>query len=600
MDFLLVIHGKNSGNRFNLQERVITIGRGQKCDIRILDDEISRRHAELRHEGKGWHITDLNSSNGLYVNGRKVVSQRIALGDQIQLGGTVLRFTSTADSESRKTGAVDLFDTPDDEDERTARPLRSGVSADEFAPRTAGESEHTRPAWSKNERDHLNLIYRTIYTISQTLDIDRLLNQIMERIFDWIQIDRGCFVLYDQATHKLTPKAVKRKQGVEVPMVIRSSVINYVIKNEEFVSTTDTPNPRLLQEIAAQGASEAICVPMIGRYGLVGVLYVDIAGPAAENGGVPQAEKTGPAPAPSEETRLPGEGDSRPPVPKTERYLTREHIKLMFAIAHQVAMALEDTQYYSAMLQAERLAAVGQTVAVLSHHIKNILQGIEGGSYLIQKGLSADDKQMVQKGWGIVEKNQGRVSDLILDMLSFSKERQPIFALGNINEILQDVQELLESRGADFEIRLVTGPDLSIPKFFFDGEQIHRALMNIVSNAIDAIRNARALPENLEITRTTQAPPRGMVRMTSSWRPDEKIVRIIIDDNGPGIPAEQRADIFRPFYSVNKSGGTGLGLSVAQKITQEHNGQLSISDSPEGGARFLMDLPFIEKEPARE
>ena len=287
-------------------------------------------------------------------------------------------------------------------------------------------------------------------------------------------------------------------------------------------------------------------------------------------------------------------------MPKTERYLTREHIKLMFAIAHQVAMALEDTQYYSAMLQAERLAAVGQTVAVLSHHIKNILQGIEGGSYLIQKGLSADDKQMVQKGWGIVEKNQGRVSDLILDMLSFSKERQPIFALGNINEILQDVQELLESRGADFEIRLVTVPDLSIPKFFFDGEQIHRALMNIVSNAIDAIRNARALPENLEITRTTQAPPRGMVRMTSSWRPDEKIVRIIIDDNGPGIPAEQRADIFRPFYSVNKSGGTGLGLSVAQKIAQEHNGQLSISDSPEGGARFLMDLPFIEKEPSRD
>ena len=208
-------------------------------------------------------------------------------------------------------------------------------------------------------------------------------------------------------------------------VVLDSSVINYVIKNEEFVSTTDTPNPRLLQEIAAQGASEAICVPMIGRYGLVGVLYVDIVGPAEESGGVPQAEKTEPALPPSEETRIPEEGAPRPPMPKTERYLTREHIKLMFAIAHQVAMALEDTQYYSAMLQAERLAAVGQTVAVLSHHIKNILQGIEGGSYLIQKGLSADDKQMVQKGWGIVEKNQGRVSDLILDMLSFSKERQP-------------------------------------------------------------------------------------------------------------------------------------------------------------------------------
>ena len=75
---------------------------------------------------------------------------------------------------------------------------------------------------------------------------------------------------------------------------------------------------------------------------------------------------------------------------------------------------------------------------------------------------------------------------------------------------------------------------------------------------------------------------------------------IAIVEIAAGTAAEQRADIFRPFYSVNKSGGTGLGLSVAQKIAQEHNGQLSISDSPEGGARFLMDLPFIEKEPSRE
>ncbi|MBR2693898.1 MAG: FHA domain-containing protein [Thermoguttaceae bacterium] len=595
MDFLLVVHGKNSGTRFDLQDRVITIGRGQKCDIRILDDEISRRHAELRHEGKGWQITDLNSSNGLYVNGRKVSSQRIVLGDQIQLGGTVLRFTSTADSESRRPGSVNLLDSSEDDADRTAR--KNADSPEVFAPRSAGEAENARQPWSENERDHLNLIYRTIYTISQTFDIDRLLNQIMERIFDWIQIDRGCFILYDQATRKLTPKAVKRKQGVDTQMVIRSSIINYVVSNKDFVSTTDTTNPRLLQELASQGAREAICVPMIGRYGLVGVLYVDVVEPTDAE--MPAAADPVPGDT-ADETRIPPGEDFPSPAPRKERYLTREHIKLMFAIAHQVAMALEDTQYYSAMLQSERLAAVGQTVAVLSHHIKNILQGIEGGSYLIQKGLSTDNREMVQKGWGIVEKNQGRVSDLILDMLSFSKERQPIFTLGNINEILQDVQELLESRAADFEIKLVTVPDKTIPKFFFDGEQIHRALMNIVSNAIDAIRNARALPENLEITRTNQAPPRGMVRMTSTWRPDEKTVRIIVDDNGPGIPVEKRADIFRPFYSVNKSGGTGLGLSVAQKITQEHNGRLTISESPEKGARFLMDLPFIEKEPVQE
>ena len=185
-------------------------------------------------------------------------------------------------------------------------------------------------------------------------------------------------------------------------------------------------------------------------------------------------------------------------------------------------------------------------------------------------------------------------------MLSFSKERKPIFASGNINEILKEIKELLDLRAADSGIRIETELDETIPKFFFDGEQIHRALMNIASNAIDAIRSARVLSENLEITRTTPEPPRGIIRMTTTWLPNDKTVQIIVDDNGPGIPPEKRTEIFRPFYSFNKSGGTGLGLSVSQKIAQEHNGRLTISESPERGARFLMELPFIEKEPVQE
>ena len=368
MDFLLIIHGKNSGNRFDLQERVLTIGRGQKCDIRILDDEISRLHAELRHEGKGWKITDLNSSNGLYVNGRKVASQRIVLGDQIQMGGTALRFSSTADSESRRPDSVNLLGSVDDELSHTARPHKNAEPSD--AVRPAGVPEQTRQPANESGQDHLNLIYRTIYAISQMLDIDRLLNQIMERIFDWIQIDRGCFVLCDQATHKMTPKAFKRKQGIDQQMVLRSSIIDRVINTRECASTIDQNNPAILQEFAGQGAGEAICAPMIGRYGPVGVLYVDIVGsPFDEEADAPAA-----APAKGEKTRLPAEEAPSSPAPKKNRYLTREHLKLMIAIAHQVATAIEDTQYYSAMLKAERLAAIGQTVAVLSHHIKNILQ----------------------------------------------------------------------------------------------------------------------------------------------------------------------------------------------------------------------------------
>ena len=82
----------------------------------------------------------------------------------------------------------------------------------------------------------------------------------------------------------------------------------------------------------------------------------------------------------------------------------------MVAIGHQAALAVEDTSYYSAMVQAERLAAIGQTIATLSHHIKNILQGIRGGSYLIEEGLKDSDNDVVRKGWRIVEKNQEQIS----------------------------------------------------------------------------------------------------------------------------------------------------------------------------------------------
>src|SRR4029077_3326776 len=97
-----------------------------------------------------------------------------------------------------------------------------------------------------------------------------------------------------------------------------------------------------------------------------------------------------------------------------------EHLKLMVAIGHQAALAVEDTMYYSAMVQAERLAAVGQTIAMLSHHIKNILQGVRGGSYLIEMGLNDHDDEMVRKGWNIVEKNQNKISAMVMDMLTFS------------------------------------------------------------------------------------------------------------------------------------------------------------------------------------
>ena len=284
---------------------------------------------------------------------------------------------------------------------------------------------------------------------------------------------------------------------------------------------------------------------MQGRYGVVGVIYIDTYTP-------------------------PGRFIQRP----ANRF-SEQHLKLMVAIGHQAALAVEDTSYYSAMVQAERLAAVGQTIATLSHHIKNILQGIRGGSYLIEEGLKTAEYDVVSKGWAIVDKNQEKISNLVMDMLSFSKEREPEMVAADINEVVNDVVELMASRAADAGVELARMPGESIPDLTFDPDAIHRAVLNVVTNAIDAC-------EDMDD---------GRVSVRTEYVADEGMLRISVEDNGEGIAPEDLDKIFSVFESRKGSRGTGLGLSVSQKIMREHHGSIEVESTPESGSRFCLQMP---------
>ncbi len=250
----------------------------------------------------------------------------------------------------------------------------------------------------------------------------------------------------------------------------------------------------------------------------------------------------------------------------------------MIAIGHQAALAVEDTRYYSAMVQAERLAAIGQTIATLSHHIKNILQGIRGGSYLIEMGLTEHDESIVGKGWKIVEKNQNKISTLVMDMLSFSKEREPDLTAANVNVVVHDVLELMQSRAQEEQVDLRCEQDESMPELVFDPEGIHRAVLNIVTNAIDAVAE-------------TGSP--GKVTVKTTYLPEQTVAHIEIRDTGPGIAADQMDKLFSAFISTKKSRGTGLGLPVSQKILAEHGGKITVENLPGQGACFTLELPAV-------
>ncbi|MBM4057675.1 MAG: HAMP domain-containing histidine kinase, partial [Planctomycetes bacterium] len=256
---------------------------------------------------------------------------------------------------------------------------------------------------------------------------------------------------------------------------------------------------------------------------------------------------------------------------------------LMVAIGHQAALAVEDTTYYSAMVQAERLAGVGQTIATLSHHIKNILQGIRGGSYLVETGLENGDDALVRKGWEIVARNQGKISSLVMDMLSYSKEREPDAVPGDLVAVVTDVVDTVRHRATDAGTVLEWRPPADVPRMSFDPEGISRAVLNVVTNALDAV----------------EGRPDGRVSITVAVDARQQ-ARITVRDTGPGIPADQLDRIFTLFVSTKGSRGTGLGLTVSRKILREHDGDIVVSSRVGDGAEFVLTFPMRPADDGHE
>jgi signal transduction histidine kinase len=529
------------------------MGRDKSCALHLHDTEVSRQHAELRRTHRDYTVSDLNSSNGTFVNGNRVQQHVLVSGDHLQIGATLMLYTGPM--EAATSGIDDSVkisaSTSKDDGSRIVHSMTQQEGSRIFST----QAELPQNSWLARARSNLQVMYRTALAVSHTLDIDQLLARILDLIFEWVEADRGCVMLFDPDSQRLDPRVRKTRAAdhKDDKITISKTILDYVIDRNEGVLTSDARQDDRFSpgaSIVRLGVREAICVPMQGRYHVVGVIYIDTST-------TPQQVLERGAAA---------------------RRFTEDHLKLMIAIGHQAALAVEDTRYYSAMVQAERLAAIGQTIATLSHHIKNILQGIRGGSYLIEMGLKEHDESIVGKGWNIVEKNQNKISALVMDMLTFSKEREPDLTTANVNTVVSDVVELMQVRAQEEQVELRLNAEPDMPDMVFDPEGIHRAVLNVVTNAIDAVAETDE--------------PRGVVVETRRLA-DRNVVQIEIRDTGPGIAAEQLDNLFSPFVASKKSRGTGLGLPVSQKILTEHGGKISIENLPGQGACFTLEFPAV-------
>jgi len=230
------------------------------------------------------------------------------------------------------------------------------------------------------------------------------------------------------------------------------------------------------------------------------------------------------------------------------------------------------------LLRSERLAATGQTVAGMAHAIKNILGGLKGGRFMVNKGLEINEMKYLQDGWAMVERNIEKISQLTMDLLSFCKERDPEWEIVQPNDLIREVFELYRDQAAERGVRLKLDLDEKMEPLALDPREMYQVLANLVGNALDAC------------TLGDYVPPEPETIIRSRSLPEKKIL-LEIRDNGMGMSEEVRKKLFTIFFSTKGSRGTGLGLLLSHKIVQEHGGEIRVQSSPQQGAVFQVILP---------
>ncbi len=542
MPKLTVITGPDEGKEYPLPPgEPQLIGRSSEA-LPITDNTVSRRHAELTPDGSNWYLRDLNSNNGTHVNGVSIKDRiRLEQGDQITVGLTTLLFGTTP--QDRAFCPVLLTDD-----------FQQEVDVELTIP-SSGDSHITQgldPAVAAV--DHLRVIYALTAITGQIVNKRQLLDAVMELIFSEFKPERGVIMIPGATSESpMVPGVIKYavppKTEDLAKIHVSTTILKVAMKGDGVLSTNAMQDPRFAAGDSVQQYQirSAICSPITFGDQTFGAIYIDSS--------------------------------------TIHHAFDREQLALLNAIGQHTGLALANADEHLKRVNSERMAAIGETVASLSHSIKNILQGLKGGADVVEIGFHKGDLDIARNGWGILRRNLDRIVSLTMNMLAFGKKLQLELQMTQINKLAHDCAQLMEKVCAEKGVALIVDADPEMPPISVDPSLVHQALMNLISNAIEAVE-----PETGAVT----------VRVAfNESRPDKKNVGAVLRpavvlsviDNGPGIPENRLAWIFEPFNTTKGLKGTGLGLAVTKRIAYEHMGRIRVESTPGAGTVFKIILP---------
>jgi signal transduction histidine kinase len=420
-------------------------------------------------------------------------------------------------------------------------------------------SESTQPASLIGDdvsRQYLQRVANTFLRIDHIMttitDLSQLLKLVMVEAEKVVDAETSGLLLYDETTNELYfelalgPKGDRLK---EIRLALDQGIAGYAALHREPVNVTDAQNdPRFFKQADKTSTfvtRNLVAVPMMRQNRLIGILEV--------------LNKRG------------------------AEHFSDEDVKIMQVLAGQAAIAIENARLFEAKVKSERLAAIGQAIAGLSHYVKNIVTGMGGSASLIEAALREERYDMLPKAWEILKRSNEKVSALVQDMLTYSKEREPQRSDVKLWEMLRDVVDINRQRAIDKGIEICIKNDENIDTVQVDRTGFERCLLNLVNNALDAIESAL-------LERGDESG--GVLKIETARLESGTHWSVSVKDSGCGISEDKIQKVFDAFFSTKGSRGTGLGLAVTSKIIHEHGGKIDVQSNKGEGTTFTITMPF--------
>jgi signal transduction histidine kinase/ActR/RegA family two-component response regulator len=235
----------------------------------------------------------------------------------------------------------------------------------------------------------------------------------------------------------------------------------------------------------------------------------------------------------------------------------------------------ETRDIYHQLLQAEKMAALGQTISGVAHELNNPLATIHSWAERLTERETLDPA--MRRGLDTILSESQRAARIVRNLLTFARKRQTTRAMVDVNQVVRETLALRAYEQHVSNITIIDALAAGLPQVFADGHQVQQVLLNLIINAEQAMLSANG---------------RGILVVRTWHDPAQQAVVLEINDDGPGIPDDLQPKIFDPFFTTKEVGqGTGLGLTVAYAIIQEHAGRIRLESRLGRGASFFVELP---------